>query len=263
MRRFCKELERNRAIMGMRNTTTTLSNFIDSSCYMQSKVVAGKKDNSSTSMKRAGILDSSIANHNMLEGARRQLMRPQGMNISEEEQTEIASWDYCWKRHVCSLSIFAEYQAQQSGTVLQLSTLEQPYLTTANYIIYLKPQGSDAFIIQARNSISTLFELIGKPMVSKWKKIIEQLMKENVDKAAQVRKELRYQKLSQLMLKISKQATLRVENKLNSDQLMKVALTLIMVYTVLRMADVQRAELRIQKADQGEIITATMTMKKP
>ncbi|KAA6357609.1 MAG: hypothetical protein EZS28_046864 [Streblomastix strix] len=36
-----------------------------------------------------------------------------------------------------------------------------------------------------------------------------------------------------------------------------------MVYTVLRMADVQRAELRIEKANQGEIITATMTIKKP
>ncbi|KAA6383257.1 MAG: hypothetical protein EZS28_021217 [Streblomastix strix] len=36
-----------------------------------------------------------------------------------------------------------------------------------------------------------------------------------------------------------------------------------MVYTELRMADLQKAELRIQKADQGEIITATMTVKKP
>ncbi|KAA6354399.1 MAG: hypothetical protein EZS28_050074 [Streblomastix strix] len=79
--------------MGMRNTSTTLSNFIDSSCYMQSRVVAGKKDNSCTCMEKAGILDSSIANHNMLEGARRLLMRPQGMNMSEEEQTEIASWE--------------------------------------------------------------------------------------------------------------------------------------------------------------------------
>ncbi|KAA6356619.1 MAG: hypothetical protein EZS28_047854 [Streblomastix strix] len=94
MRRFCKELDRNRAIMGMRNIITTLSNFIDSSCYMQSRVVAGKKDNNSTGMQRAGVLDSPIANHNMLEGARRQLMRPQGINVNEEEYTIIASWKY-------------------------------------------------------------------------------------------------------------------------------------------------------------------------
>ncbi|KAA6385582.1 MAG: hypothetical protein EZS28_018891 [Streblomastix strix] len=44
---------------------------------------------------------------------------------------------------------------------------------------------------------------------------------------------------------------------------MKVSLILIMVYTVLRMAEVQRAELRIENANQGEIVIATMTMKKP
>ncbi|KAA6365519.1 MAG: hypothetical protein EZS28_038953 [Streblomastix strix] len=44
---------------------------------------------------------------------------------------------------------------------------------------------------------------------------------------------------------------------------MKVSLTLIMVYTVLRMAKVQMAELRIENANQGEIVIATMTMKKP
>ncbi|KAA6309951.1 MAG: hypothetical protein EZS28_056404, partial [Streblomastix strix] len=44
---------------------------------------------------------------------------------------------------------------------------------------------------------------------------------------------------------------------------MKVSLTLIMVYTVLKMAEVQRAELRIENINQGQIVIATMTMKKP
>ncbi|KAA6375800.1 MAG: hypothetical protein EZS28_028671 [Streblomastix strix] len=44
---------------------------------------------------------------------------------------------------------------------------------------------------------------------------------------------------------------------------MKVSLTLIMVYTVLRMTEVQRTELRIENANQGEIVIATMTMRKP
>ncbi|KAA6361996.1 MAG: hypothetical protein EZS28_042476, partial [Streblomastix strix] len=104
---------------------------------------------------------------------------------------------------------------------------------------------------------------MGKPMNLIRNKVIEQLMKEHVDRAAKVRKVIRYLKLSQLMQYISKQATLRDDNKLNTDQLMKVSLTLIMVYTVLRMAEVQRAELRIENVNQGEIVIATMTMKKP
>ncbi|KAA6374991.1 MAG: hypothetical protein EZS28_029482, partial [Streblomastix strix] len=167
------------------------------------------------------------------------------------------------KRHACFLTIFAEYWAQQSGTVLHLSTLEQPYLTIANYITYLKPWESDTCIIQARNSISTLFELMGKPMNFIRDKVIEQLMKEHVDRAAKVRKEERYWKLSQLMQYISKQARLRDDNKLNSEQLMKITLKLIMVYTVLRMAEVQRAELRVDNIKEGEILIVTMTMKKP
>ncbi|KAA6356986.1 MAG: hypothetical protein EZS28_047486 [Streblomastix strix] len=88
-------------------------------------------------------------------------------------------------------------------------------------------------------------------------------MKEHVDRAVKVRKEIRYWKLSQLMQYINKQALLKDEKKLNSDELMKVSLTLIKVYTVLRMAEVQRAELRIENANQGEIVIATMTMNKP
>ncbi|KAA6382675.1 MAG: hypothetical protein EZS28_021794 [Streblomastix strix] len=88
-------------------------------------------------------------------------------------------------------------------------------------------------------------------------------MKEHVNRAATVRKEVRYWKLSQLIKYISKQALLNDKSKLNSEQLMKVSLTLTMVYTVLRMAEVFRAELRVDNIKEGEILIATMTMKKP
>ncbi|KAA6371963.1 MAG: hypothetical protein EZS28_032510 [Streblomastix strix] len=268
---------------------------------MQGRVGASKRDNNCTGMGRAGMVDSSNANRNTLEGARRLVKRPQGRSMDEEEQSETTSmedWDFLgrrgekgeqllkecllnkgltgqsiqgiidvwhesWKRHACSLTIFAEYWAQQSGTVLQLLTLEQSYLTIANYITYLKPLESDACIIQASNTISTLFELMDKPMNSIKNKVIEYLMKQLVNRATKVRNEIRYWKLSQLMQYISKQATLRDENKSNSNQLTKVSLTLIMVYTVLRMAEVQMAELRIGYINQGDIVIATMTMKKP
>ncbi|KAA6374752.1 MAG: hypothetical protein EZS28_029718, partial [Streblomastix strix] len=208
--------------MGMRNTVATLSNLIDSSSYTQSGAREGEGSANSTNMERIGVVDSPNADHNMLERAGRQQRRAQRGSMDEEEQSETTSgedWDFLgrrgekgeqlfkecllntgltgqsiqgiidgwhgsWKRHACSLTIFAEYWAQQSGTVLQLSTLEQPYLTIANYITYLKPRESDACIIQARNSISTLFELMGKPMNSIRNKVIEQLMKEHVDRAA-------------------------------------------------------------------------------
>ncbi|KAA6383324.1 MAG: hypothetical protein EZS28_021147 [Streblomastix strix] len=234
MRRFSRELVRNEAIMGMRNTTITLSNLIDSSCKIQGRIGVGERYNNSTDMEREGVVDSPNANYSTLEGAKGQLKCTQGRSVDEEEQTETTSgedWDFLgrrgekgeqvfkkcllnigltglsileiidgwhgsWKRHACSLTIFADYWAQQRGTVLQLSTLQQPYLTIANYKTYFKPLESDACIIQARNSISTLFELMGKSMISIRNKVIEQLMKEHVDRAAKVRKEIRYWKLS-------------------------------------------------------------------
>ncbi|KAA6364942.1 MAG: hypothetical protein EZS28_039531 [Streblomastix strix] len=187
---------------------------------MQGGVGAGKMDINCTSMERINMVDSHDANYSTLDGARRELKHPQGRNMDKDQQSEsksgedldffgqsiqeiIDGWHGSWKRHACSLTIFAEYWAQQSGTVLQLSTLKQPYLTIANYITYLKPLESDACITYARNSISTLFELMGKSMNFKRKIEIEQLMQEHVNSTAKVRKEIRYWKLSQLMHKIS------------------------------------------------------------
>ncbi|KAA6398502.1 MAG: hypothetical protein EZS28_005968 [Streblomastix strix] len=68
-------------------------------------------------------------------------------------------------------------------TVLQLSTLEQRYPAIANYITYLKPLESDACIIQAKNSNSTVFELMGKQIIFKGNKRFEQLMNKHVNRA--------------------------------------------------------------------------------
>ncbi|KAA6358083.1 MAG: hypothetical protein EZS28_046390, partial [Streblomastix strix] len=122
---------------------------------------------------------------------------------------------------------------------------------------------SDACIIQEGNYISTLFELMGKPMNLIRNNVTEQLMNEHVERASKVREEIVYWKLSELKQNLSNQAILRDENKINSEQLMKISFTLIKVYTVLRMAEVQRAELRIENINQGQIVIATMTMKKP
>ncbi|KAA6391026.1 MAG: hypothetical protein EZS28_013445 [Streblomastix strix] len=123
-----------------------------------------------------------------------------------------------------------EYWAQQSGTVLQLSTLEHPYLTIDNYITYIKPLESDVCIIQSRRSISTLFELIGKLMNSIRNRVIQYLMKEHVDRAA----------------KLVGNAERRKQAKLG-----------------LFNEKVQRADLRIENVNQREIVIVTMTMKKP
>ncbi|KAA6390211.1 MAG: hypothetical protein EZS28_014264 [Streblomastix strix] len=102
-------------------------------------------------MERLGMVDSLNANHNMLEGAGKQLRRSQGRSMDEEEQSETTSGeDYgflgrsdeigdqffkecllnagltvqsiqaiidgrhgIYKRYACSLSKFAEYLAEQ------------------------------------------------------------------------------------------------------------------------------------------------------
>ncbi|KAA6365520.1 MAG: hypothetical protein EZS28_038954 [Streblomastix strix] len=72
-RLFSRELGRNGTMMGMRNTTITLSNLIDSSYYIQGRIGVGKRDNNSTDMERTGVVDSPNANYSTLEGAKRLL----------------------------------------------------------------------------------------------------------------------------------------------------------------------------------------------
>ncbi|KAA6388317.1 MAG: hypothetical protein EZS28_016153 [Streblomastix strix] len=155
-RRYNRELGRNGTIVVVRNTITTLSNLTDSSCHMQNGIGVGKMDINSTNVERTDMVNSSNVNYNTLEGVRRQKKRPQGRSVDEEEQSEtifgedwdflgrrgekgeqlfkqcrldtgltgqsiqgiIDGWHGSWKRHACSLTIFAEYWAQQSGTVL-------------------------------------------------------------------------------------------------------------------------------------------------
>ncbi|KAA6363857.1 MAG: hypothetical protein EZS28_040615, partial [Streblomastix strix] len=90
-RRFGRQLGRNGIVMGMRNTVAALSNVIDSSCHIQGRVGVSKRDNNSTNMERACVVDSPNANYSTLEGARRQLKHPKGGSMNEEEQTETTS----------------------------------------------------------------------------------------------------------------------------------------------------------------------------
>ncbi|KAA6352818.1 MAG: hypothetical protein EZS28_051655 [Streblomastix strix] len=146
-RRFSRELGRNGTIMGMRNTIATLSYLIDSSYRTQYGTGEGERSINSTNMERIGVVGSPNGNHNTLEGAGRQLRCSQGRNMDEDEQSETTSgedqdfldrrrekgeqlfkecllntgltgqsiqviidaWHGSWKKHACSLTIFAEY----------------------------------------------------------------------------------------------------------------------------------------------------------
>ncbi|KAA6369307.1 MAG: hypothetical protein EZS28_035166, partial [Streblomastix strix] len=68
----------------------------------------------------------------------------------------IDNWHGSWRRHACALSAFWEYLIRKGVSIEQLARVEKPYIIIAEYITDIVKDQSDAFVIQARTSVSTI-----------------------------------------------------------------------------------------------------------
>ncbi|KAA6373723.1 MAG: hypothetical protein EZS28_030750 [Streblomastix strix] len=111
----------------------------------------------------------------------------------------IDNWHGSWRRHACALSAFWEYLRRKGMIIEQLARLEKPYIIIAEYITNLIKHQSDAFVIQARTSVSTMFELMGREEKEIRNKVIEQLMLKPVANTRKVIREVTIWKMEQLL----------------------------------------------------------------
>ncbi|KAA6347400.1 MAG: hypothetical protein EZS28_052031, partial [Streblomastix strix] len=173
----------------------------------------------------------------------------------------IDNWHGSWRRHACALSAFWEYMKRKGMSVDQLARVEKPYIIIAEYITDIIKDQSDAFVIQARTSVSTMFELMGRQEKDIRNKVIEQLMLKPVSNARKVIREVTIWKMEQLLDYIVQLSLQRDQGILTVTELRRVVITIFMVYSVLRLSEIQRAMLNITQIGQGIIIICTNLLK--
>ncbi|KAA6379739.1 MAG: hypothetical protein EZS28_024734 [Streblomastix strix] len=169
----------------------------------------------------------------------------------------IDNWHGSWRRHACALSAFWEYLSRKGVSIEQLARIEKPYIIISEYITDIVKDQSDAFVIQARTTVSTMFELMGREEKEIRNKVIEQLMLKPIANTRKVIREVTIWKMEQLLDYIVKLSVDRDKGNLTATELRRVVITIFMVYSVLRLSELQRAILNITQIEQGIILICT------
>ncbi|KAA6388561.1 MAG: hypothetical protein EZS28_015913, partial [Streblomastix strix] len=173
----------------------------------------------------------------------------------------INNWHGSWRRHACALSAFWEYMRRKGISVEQLARIDKPYIIIADYITDIIKYQSDAFVIQAMTSVSTMFELIAREEKDIRNKVIEQLMLKPVANTRKVIREVTIWKMEQLLDYIVKLNVERDKGSLTVNELRRVVITIFMEYSVLRLSELQRAMLNVTQIEQGIIIICSNLLK--
>ncbi|KAA6370004.1 MAG: hypothetical protein EZS28_034468, partial [Streblomastix strix] len=173
----------------------------------------------------------------------------------------IDNWHGSWRRHACALSAFWEYMKRKGMSVEQLARIDKPYIIIAEYIIDIIKDQSEAFVTHARTSVSTMFELMERQEKDIRNKVIEQLMLKHVSNIRKVIREVTIWKMEQLLDNIVQVSLQRDEGMLIVIELRRVVITIFMVYSVLRLSEIQRAMLNSTQINQGIITIYTNLLK--
>ncbi|KAA6354725.1 MAG: hypothetical protein EZS28_049748, partial [Streblomastix strix] len=210
----------------------------------------GGEESESSNREDIGFRDKLRQN-----GARlfRNALKAFGLSINAIRSI-IDSWHGSCRRHACALSAFWEYMKRKGMSVEQLARIDKPYIIIAEYITDIIKDQTDAFVIHARTSISTMFELMVRQEKNLRNKVIEQLMLQPVSNTRKVIREVTIWKMEQLLDYIVKLSTQRDEGSLIVIELRRMVINIFMVYSVLRLSVIQRAMLDVQQIEQGMII---------
>ncbi|KAA6357185.1 MAG: hypothetical protein EZS28_047288, partial [Streblomastix strix] len=173
----------------------------------------------------------------------------------------IDNWHGSQRRHACALSAFSEYLRRKGMSIEQLTRIEKLYIIIAEYITDIIKDQSDAFVIQARTSVPTMFGLMGRQEKDIRNKVIEQLMLKPVANTRKVIREVTIQKMEQLLDYIVNLSVKRYKGNLTVTELRRVVITIFMIYSVLRLLELQRAMLNITQVEQGIIIICMNLIK--
>ncbi|KAA6360001.1 MAG: hypothetical protein EZS28_044472, partial [Streblomastix strix] len=177
-------------------------------------------------------------------------------------QRIVEAWHGQWRRHVSALTILAKYLEQNNQQWKELRTLEQPSAFMANFLSDQMEKGaSDNSLKSCRWALAVLMSFIEYKEEEVHSKLVAQLMKPVLMRTRHKDREIEQWDLNILLEQIVKEEVELLQSNLSLEEIMTISLTLCMIFTVARLAELFRATL-INETEK-EITLETVILKKP
>ncbi|KAA6357250.1 MAG: hypothetical protein EZS28_047223, partial [Streblomastix strix] len=180
----------------------------------------------------------------------------------EEVQRIVDAWHGRLRRHVSALTILAKYLEYNNYQSKDLRALEQSSVFMANFISdSMEKVVSDDLFKSCRGALAVLMSFIGYKEEEVHSKLVAQLMKPVLMRTRHKDKEIEQQDLNVLLEQITKEEVELLQRSLSLEEIMTISLTLCMIFTVARLAELFRATL-INEIEK-QITLETVILKKP
>ncbi|KAA6359013.1 MAG: hypothetical protein EZS28_045460, partial [Streblomastix strix] len=228
---------------------------LDSTRVAQLEVVHGaKRDRDTESMlRRDGSKDG--------EKLFRQQLQARGLSSNAVDRV-ISNWSNQWRRHIAGLTLLAGYLKRIHQQPDYLLDLDQPQIFMANYLEDIISQKcSDNSVKNQRCALAVLLKFMGYSEQQIHSDLVKQLMRKIRMRLRQIDKEKQIWDLDILLNYIKQQVPLLEQGLLSVQQRRAIAATLVMVFTVARLAELHRATLLSTLDD--EYIIQTTILKSP
>ncbi|KAA6356370.1 MAG: hypothetical protein EZS28_048103 [Streblomastix strix] len=177
-------------------------------------------------------------------------------------QRIVEAWHEQWRVHFSALSIVVKYLEENNQQWKELQTLEQPSVLKANFIQDQMGKGaSDNSLKSCRGALAVFFSFKGYKEEQAHSKLIAQQMKPVQMRTRHKDREIVQWDLNILLEQIIKEQVELLRSNLSIEETMTITLTLCMIFTVARLAELLRATL-INETEK-EITLETVILNKP
>ncbi|KAA6357721.1 MAG: hypothetical protein EZS28_046752 [Streblomastix strix] len=191
----------------------------------------------------------------------RQLLQARGLSSKAVDRV-ISNWLSQRRTHIAGLTLLAGYLKRISQHPEYLLNLEQPQIFMTNYLEdAINQKCSDNSVKNQRCALAILLKFMGYPEKQIHSELVKQHMRKIRMRLRQTDKEKQIWNLDILLNYIKQQVPLLEQNLLSIEQRRAIAATLVMVFTVARLAELHRAVL-LSTSEDEQIIQTTI-LKSP
>ncbi|KAA6392261.1 MAG: hypothetical protein EZS28_012210 [Streblomastix strix] len=191
----------------------------------------------------------------------RQLLQARGLSSNAVDRV-ISNWSSQWRTHIAGLTLLAGYLKRIHQQPDYLLDLDQPQIFMANYLEdAISQKCSDNSVKNQRCALAVLLKFMGYSEQQIHSDLVKQLMRKIRMRLRQTDKEKQIWDLDILLNYIKQQVPLLEQGLLSIQQRRAIAATLVMVFTVARLAELYRATLLSTSDD--EYIIQTTILKSP
>ncbi|KAA6398205.1 MAG: hypothetical protein EZS28_006272 [Streblomastix strix] len=186
-----------------------------------------------------------------------ELARLRGLS-DDAINSSVQGWHTAWRRHRQRIGQFIDYWKGRSGSLQDLISHKDPEAEVINYVMHLKQNKASANnIVESVAALSLLFKVSGHTDQQIQGKILQLVMKKYRAALRKTQKEESIYNLDDLLQVLDEQA--RNIGQISEKTMMGCTIVSIMIFSVLRLAEVMRSEAI--KGDNGVWQLSTATWK--